>query len=197
MILLELFWGFLKVGLFSFGGAYGAIPLIREVVLSYGWLDDGAISYMIAVSESTPGPIMVNLATYVGSSRGGVLGAAVATLAVVLPAFVIILLVMSALDRFLKHPRVRAVLHALEACVAGVILATGAWMLWENLTGAGQGSPAAGQATAALTPDWRALCIAAILTALLFAAKPLFKKKLSPITLIAVSAVLGAVLYAI
>ena len=67
MTYIELFLGFLKVGCFAFGGAYGAIPLIRDVVLSYGWLDDETLTYMIAVSESTPGPIMVNLATYVGS----------------------------------------------------------------------------------------------------------------------------------
>ena len=187
MILLELFWGFLKVGLFSFGGAYAAIPLIREVVLSYGWLDDGAISYMIAVSESTPGPIMVNLATYVGSSRGGVLGAAVATLAVILPAFAIILLVMAVLKHFLDRPRVQAVLRALEAAVAGVILATGLWMLLEHLTGAGQGSAPA--------LDWRAVGIALALTGLLLGSKPVLKKKLSPIALICVSAVLGAVVY--
>ena len=71
MILLDLLIGFLKVGCFSFGGAYAAIPLIREVVLSYGWLTDEALTDMIAVSESTPGPIMVNLATYVGSSQAG------------------------------------------------------------------------------------------------------------------------------
>ena len=75
MIYLNLFVGFLKVGIFAFGGAYGAIPLIREVVLSYGWLDDEMLTYMIAVSESTPGPIMVNLATYVGSSQAGFFGA--------------------------------------------------------------------------------------------------------------------------
>ena len=97
MIYLDLFLGFLRVGLFAFGGAYGAIPLIRDVVLSYGWLTDEALTYMIAVSESTPGPIMVNLATYVGSSQAGFLGAVIATLAVVLPSFVIILLVMIAL----------------------------------------------------------------------------------------------------
>ena len=73
MIYLELFLGFLKVGCFAFGGAYGAIPLIRDVVLSYGWLSDETLTYMIAVSESTPGPIMVNLATYVGSSQAGML----------------------------------------------------------------------------------------------------------------------------
>ena len=65
MIYLDLLLGFLKVGCFAFGGAYGAIPMIRDVVLSYGWRSDEALTYMIAVSESTPGPIMVNLATYV------------------------------------------------------------------------------------------------------------------------------------
>lgn len=69
MIYIELFLGFLKVGCFSFGGAYAAIPLIREVVFQYGWITEEKLTYMIAVSESTPGPIMVNLATYVGSSQ--------------------------------------------------------------------------------------------------------------------------------
>jgi chromate transport protein ChrA len=91
MIYLDLLIGFLEVGLFSFGGAYAAIPLIRDVVLAHGWMDDEMISYMIAVSESTPGPIMVNLATYIGSNKGGLLGAVIATTAVVLPAFFIAL----------------------------------------------------------------------------------------------------------
>ena len=87
MIWLALFLGFLRVGAFSFGGAYGAIPLIRDVVISYGWMDDEVLSYMIAVSESTPGPIMVNVATYIGNTQGGLPGAILATAAVVLPAF--------------------------------------------------------------------------------------------------------------
>ena len=86
MIYIDLFIGFLKVGLFAFGGAYGAIPLIRDVVLSYRWIGDEMLTYMIAVSESTPGPIMVNLATYVGSSQESFWGALIATTAVVLPA---------------------------------------------------------------------------------------------------------------
>ena len=87
MIYIELFLGFLKVGCFAFGGAYGAIPLIRDVVLTYGWIDEEMLTYMIAVSESTPGPIMVNLATYIGSNQAGFLGAVIATLAVVTPSF--------------------------------------------------------------------------------------------------------------
>ena len=129
MIYLDLFLGFLKVGCFSFGGAYAAIPLIRDVVLSYGWLDDEALSYMIAISESTPGPIMVNLATYVGSSQGGLLGSALATFAVILPAYLIILLVLVILKTLLKNPTFQAVLGALKPCVVGIILATGANMI--------------------------------------------------------------------
>ena len=88
MILLELFLGFLKVGCFSFGGAYGAIPLIMDVVMSYGWMDNEMVTYMVAVSESTPGPIMVNLATYIGSHQAGLLGSIISTIAVVLPSFI-------------------------------------------------------------------------------------------------------------
>ena len=79
MIYIDLLIGFLEVGLFSFGGGYAAIPLIRDVVTAHGWIDDEMLTYMIAVSESTPGPIMVNLATYVGSAKAGILGAVTAT----------------------------------------------------------------------------------------------------------------------
>ena len=109
MMLLELFLGFLRVGCFAFGGAYGAIPLIRDVVLSYGWLEDDMLTTMIAVSESTPGPIMVNLATYIGNVQAGFIGALISTLAVVLPSFVIILLIMILLKTARHHPGDRAV----------------------------------------------------------------------------------------
>jgi len=132
MIYLELFLGFLRVGFFAFGGAYGAIPLIRDVVVSYGWLNDETLIYMIAVSESTPGPIMVNLATYIGNSQAGFLGAILATLAVVLPSFVIILLVMAVLKTALKNQYVQAILRGLKPCIIGIILATGVYMAVNN-----------------------------------------------------------------
>ena len=132
MIYLDLFLGFLKVGCFSFGGAYGAIPLIRDVTLSYGWLDDETLAYMIAVSESTPGPIMVNLATYVGSSQAGLGGAVLATLAVVLPSFLVILLAAAVLKNLLENRYVKAVLGGLKPCVIGIILATGVYMTVHN-----------------------------------------------------------------
>ncbi len=187
MIYLELFLGFLRVGCFAFGGAYGAIPLIREVVLSYGWLDDEALAAMIAVSESTPGPIMVNLATYVGSARGGFLGAVLATLAVVLPSFLVILGVMAALKGLLKNRCFQAVLRGVKPCITGVILATGCYM-----TAKGCLAP-----LAAPGPDLRALVLTALLAGALALWKPFFHKKLSPVGLILLAACLGIVLYGV
>ena len=125
MILLDLFIGFLKVGCFSFGGAYAAIPLIREVVLSYGWVTEEMLTDMIAVSESTPGPIMVNLATYVGSSQAGIPGAAVATLASILPAFVIILLIMMVMKKTVKNKYVQRPLAEGQGNPRPLLLAAG------------------------------------------------------------------------
>ena len=184
MIYLDLFLGFLQVGCFAFGGAYGAIPLIRDVVLSYGWLDDETLSYMIAVSESTPGPIMVNMATYVGSSQGGFWGALLATTAVVLPAFCIILLVMVLLKTLLDRPSVQAILRGLKPCIIGIILATGVDLTLSNCLHA-------------YSPDWQALGLTAVLAVILFGSKWALKKKLSPITLICIAAVLGILTYGI
>ena len=132
MIYLELFIGFLNVGLFSFGGAYAAIPLIRDVVISYGWLGEDALTDMIAISESTPGSIMVNLATYVGSSKAGLFGGVIATFAVVLPAFIIILLIMALLKSLLGNKYMQAILRGLKPCIIGIILAAGCMMLIKN-----------------------------------------------------------------
>ena len=86
MIYLELFWTFLKIGAFTFGGGYAMLPLIQAEVLSHGWMDASSLVDFIAVSESTPGPFAINIATFVGTSQGGVLGGVVATFSVVLPA---------------------------------------------------------------------------------------------------------------
>ena len=185
MIYLDLFLGFLKVGCFAFGGAYGAIPLIREVVMSYGWLSDEMLTYMIAVSESTPGPIMVNLATYIGSSQAGIVGAVVATLAVVLPSFLIILLVTALLKTALKNKYVQAVLRGLKPCIIGIVLATGIYMVLRNCFGT----------ISAVWVDWRAMVISVLLVAAMVGYKRGKKKKLSPIMLIVLSALAGIVVY--
>ncbi|MBE6038116.1 MAG: chromate transporter [Anaerofustis stercorihominis] len=185
MILLELFFGFLKIGCFAFGGAYSAIPLIRDVVLSYGWLTDEAVTYMIAVSESTPGPIMVNLATYVGSSQAGFFGAVIATLGVVLPSFVIILLVASVMKGAIKNKYVQAILRGLKPCIIGIICATGLFMILNNTL----------SLKAGFSPDIKAIAVTAVLAGAFFGSPKFMKKKISPITLIVISAVLGCVVY--
>lgn len=185
MICFDLFLGFLKVGCFAFGGAYGAIPLIRDIVLSYGWLNDEMLTYMIAVSESTPGPIMVNLATYIGSSQAGILGAAIATLAVVLPSFLIILLVTALLKTALKNKYIQAILRGLKPCVIGIVLATGIYMILTNCFGA----------IFDVTIHFHAIIITVLLLVSMVGYKHFKKKKLSPIRLIILSAVLGIILF--
>ena len=184
MIYFDLLIGFLKVGLFAFGGAYGAIPLIRDVVLSYGWIDDELLTYMIAVSESTPGPIMVNLATYVGSSQAGLAGSIVATLAVVLPSFLIILLVTALLKTALKNPWVQAVLRGLKPCMIGIILATGAYMILKNGIVMQEGAPLI-----------RPLILTLVLGAVYFGSRKIRKGGISPILLICLSAAAGIAAY--
>ena len=187
MIYIELFLGFLKVGCFAFGGAYGAIPLIRDVVLSYGWLNDDMLTYMIAVSESTPGPIMVNLATYIGSSQGGLLGAVLATLAVVTPAFFIILLVTALLKSAMKNKYVQAILRGMKPCVIGIVLATGIYMVISNCS-----SIASEEIL-----NVRAVMITALLLVVSIVYKNFKKKKIAPIMLIIISAIAGVVVYGI
>ncbi len=183
MIWLELFLGFLWVGSFTFGGAYAAIPLIWDVVMKNGWLTEDSLTYMIAVSESTPGPIMVNLATYIGSSQGGLPGALVATLAVVLPSFCIILLILAVLKNLIRHPVVQSLLGGMQPCAVGIILATGIYMTMESTIPSG-------------IMDFRAAVIFVVLGGLILLGRRK-QKNLSPILLIMLSAVMGAVLYGI
>ena len=185
MICWELLLGFLKVGFFAFGGAYGAIPLIRDVVLSYGWIDDEMLTTMIAVSESTPGPIMVNLATYVGSLQAGFWGALIATAAVVLPSFIIILLITALLKKLLKNPYVQAALRGMKPCMIGIILATGVYMILHNCL----------VSVTALSSDTTAVVTIAALAAIYFGSRKILQNGISPITLIGISAVAGIMVY--
>ena len=183
MIYLDLFLGFLRVGCFTFGGGYAAIPLIRDVVMQHGWLTEDRLTYMIAVSESTPGPIMVNMATYVGSSQAGLLGAAQATLAVVLPSFVIILLVMILMKTLIRSPGVKAMLGGMQPAVIGIILATGVQMTVKGCFPEG-------------TVEIRSILIALVLGAVVLIGKRK-KWKVTPIRLILLSAVMGVVAFGI
>ena len=121
MIYLELFWTFFLIGAFTFGGGYAMLPLIQIEVVNKGWLANEAVVNFIAVSESTPGPFAINMATYVGSEMGGILGAACATLGVVMPSFIIILTVAKCYDRFKNSKLVKGAMSGLKPAVIGMI----------------------------------------------------------------------------
>ena len=121
MIYLELFWTFFLIGAFTFGGGYAMLPLIQIEVVNKGWLANEAVVNFIAVSESTPGPFAINMATYVGSEMGGILGSACATLGVVLPSFIIILIVAKCYDRFKSSKLVKGAMSGLKPAVIGMI----------------------------------------------------------------------------
>ena len=180
MIYLELFYTFFTIGLFTFGGGYAMLPLIQQKVVENGWLKLEEIVDFVAVSESTPGPFAVNTATYVGTETAGVFGAVCATLGVVMPSFIIILIVARCYLRFKQSKLVSGAMFALRATVVG-LMAGALWGMlptvffhsakisWENV----------------LKPEF--LCSAGIFGVMLVAAL----KKVSPIILIVCSAVLG------
>jgi len=188
MIYLKLFLTFFEVGLFTFGGGYAMISLIRDKALALGWLTEEELLNMIAVSESTPGPIAVNMATFVGSTQGGILGSLVATLGVVLPSFIIILLVCAMIRNFLKYKGVQAFLGGVRPCVVALILATAVTMLLSTLLGVTTVS-------GGFAPDVRGIIIFAILVAISLIFQKIKKEKPSPILMILISAGLGVVVY--
>lgn len=190
MIYWDLFLVFFKIGAVSFGGGYGMISLLQDEVVAHGWLTKEMLMNFIAVAESTPGPIAVNVATFVGSSQAGVLGALLATLGVVLPSFFIILVIAAIMHNLLKFKGVQAVLGGIRPSIVGLVLGTAITMALTALFGfssIGKG----------FSFDWRAFVILFLLFALWFGIKKWKKKELSPIVLILLSAVFGMGIYAI
>jgi chromate transporter len=190
MIYLQLFVTFFEIGLFTFGGGYAMISLIRDKALALGWLTEEQLLNMIAVAESTPGPIAVNMATFVGSTQGGVLGALTATLGVVLPSFIIILLIASVIRNFLKYKGVQAFLGGVRPCVVALILATAVTMALSTLLHVTT-------LTGGIAPDLRAIAILALLVTIALVFQKIKKKKPSPIVMILISAGLGMILYSL
>lgn len=121
MIFLQLFLQFLKVGAFTFGGGYAMLPLVEEIVLAKGWLTEEQLIDFIAVSESTPGPFAVNISTYIGERTGGLAGAFCATLGVVLPSFIIILIVAGCYEKFRTNKVVKGCMEGLRPAVMALI----------------------------------------------------------------------------
>ena len=173
VIYLELFLIFFKIGAFTFGGGYAMLPLIQQEVLSHNWMDLEQLVNFVAVSESTPGPLAVNLASFVGAETGGLLGAGCATIGVVLPSFLIILLVAKFYQAFRTNTLVKGCMNGLRPTVVGMI---GASLL--SVAGS------AFSLSAGVVP----LALAVVLLAVILFAH---WKKVHPILLIVGSAVVG------
>lgn len=189
MIYLELFLTFFEIGLFTFGGGYAMISLAMEK--GARWLTEAELLNMIAVSESTPGPIAVNMATFVGSKTGGVLGSVCATLGVVLPSFIIILLISAVIRNFLKYDGVKAFLGGVRPCVVALILGTGITLALGNLLSFDS------VWNFSMNPDYRGIAIFAIVCVISLSVQKARGKKPSPLVMILISAGLGMLLYSI
>ena len=188
MIYLDLFLTFLQIGAVSFGGGYGMISMIRDQVLTHGWLTEGELLNMIAVSESTPGPIAVNMATFIGSDQGGVLGSLLATLGVVLPSFIIILIIAALIANLLKYAGVKAFLGGIRPCVVGLILSTAITIGANTLFKFSKIGDLP-------NIDVGGILIFAIICGMAALFKLVLKKRPSPILMIVISAGLGMLVY--
>ena len=188
MIYLRLFWEFFKVGLFSVGGGLATLPFLYSLGAKTGWFSTADVANMLAVSESTPGPIGVNMATYVGFDCGGVLGGVVATLGLVTPSVIVIVLIAMALQAFRTNKYVDAAFYTLHPASTGLIAAAG-WSVFllvlVNLD--------VYRATYRLADliQWKNLLLFAVIWVLTNLVKPL--KKLHPVVFLALAAVVGIV----
>ncbi len=181
MIYFDLFLTFLKIGLFTFGGGYAMLPMIQEEVAAHGWLNQSELINFIAVSESTPGPFAVNIATFVGTRTGGIFGGLCATLGVILPSFVIILIVARCYQKFKSNKLVVGAMNGLKPAVVGLIAA--ALLSLSGTVFFPQGLSATVFGTAHF---YVSLGIFAVAVVLAF-------KKLHPILIVLISAVIGII----
>ena len=191
MILWQLFFTFLKVGAFAFGGGYAMLSLIGDSVLSYGWMTEEELLNFVGVETVVPGPIAVNMATYVGYEQAGFLGAILATVGVVLPSFVIILLVAALVRNLLQYPPVKAFFMSMRPALGGLILSVAVTMALNIFLGIETVK------TASLSADWRTFAILAVVIAIPLLWKRMKKKEFSSILLVVISGVLGCVLFGI
>lgn len=182
MIYLELFINFLKIGVFTFGGGYAMLPLIQEQVTAHGWLTEEQVINFIAVSESTPGPFAINMSTYVGMETAGLAGAICATLGVVFPSFVIILLIAKCFTHFQESGIIKGCMAGLKSAVIGLIAAavisTGRTVFFPSGVSASSFSS-----------------ISVLVSALIFAGMLMLAlKKVHPILIIILSGIIGIIM---
>ena len=191
---LQLFWEFFKTGLFAIGGGMATLPFLRDIGETTGWYTYADLMNMLAVSESTPGPIGINMATYVGFTVAGVPGAIVATLGEVAPSIIVIVIIAALLKNFRDNQYVNKAFYGLRPASTGLIAAAGLTVILEVLLHMGTTSVDGGILRAfswAGTVSGRGLILAAALLVLTNWVKP--TKNLHPIVFIGLSAVVGIV----
>lgn len=191
MIYLQLFLTFLKVGAFAFGGGYAMLSLIGESVLSYGWMNEEELLNFVGVETVIPGPIAVNMATYIGYEQAGFLGALLATIGVVLPSFIIILLVAAVIKNLLKYPAIKTFIAGMRPALGGLILSVAVTMALTVFFGIDTIK------ITAISFDWRSLVILTVMFAVPIIWNKIKKKEFSSILLVIISGILGIVLYGI
>ena len=194
--LLRLYWEFFKTGLFAVGGGMATLPFLKDIGESTGWYTYGDLMNMLAVSESTPGPIGINMATYVGFTVGGVPGAVIATIGEVTPSIIVILIVAMMLKKFRDSKYVNNAFYGLRPASTGLIGAACVTVILEVLTGFLVASPGGALLSGIHLVgerlfNLRGLLLAAVLLVLTNWVKPV--KNWHPIMFIALSAVVGIV----
>ncbi|MBO7085772.1 MAG: chromate transporter [Bacilli bacterium] len=183
--LLLVFWTFFKIGLFTIGGGYAMIPMIESEVMNRGWISEAELANFLAISESTPGPFAINVATFIGFRQFGVVGSLVATLGMILPSFIIIIIIFKIYEKVIGSKTVKSVLNGIKAVVIGLILAVVANLAVNELF--------VFDGDTFVSVRWASVVISVILVALML----IFKKKMHPILLILISAVLGILAYGV
>lgn len=187
MILIRLFYEFFKTGLFAVGGGLATLPFLNALADSTGWFTRAQLADMVAVSESTPGPMGVNMATYVGFTVGGIPGAVIATLGLITPSIIVILIIAKLLEKFRDSRAVSSAFYGLRPASTGLIAAAGLSVAATTLVDLNMG----GKITELLSFNWPAIALAAMLIVLTRFVKP--TKGLHPIVFILFSAVVGIV----
>lgn len=181
LVLLKLFWTFFKIGLFTIGGGYAMIPLITQEAVANGWTTEIELMNYLAISESTPGPFAVNCATFIGFSQYGVIGALAATLGVISPSFIIILIISKFLSNFTDNIYVKGALKGVKPVIISLIAGTAITLMWKEVFS---------KLWEFSGFDYKALII--MLVAFIMTR---FKKTKNPILVIVTGAILGLVMY--
>ena len=177
--------------LFAFGGGYAMLSLIGDSVLSYGWMTEEELLNFVGVETVIPGPIAVNMATYIGYEQGGFLGALLATIGVVLPSFIIILIVAACIKNLLKYPPVKTFIASMRPALGGLIVSVAVTMALTVFFGIDTVS------SINLSFDPRTLVVLAVVVAIPIIWKRIKKKEFSSILLVVISGVLGMLLFGI